>query len=108
MGRRALCLLFLVCGGRAFAAPYWDGTWVGGWENGDGIQIVVAGDKAIRVHRGVDYPEILSSDVSPGGSMLMIWWVGGDGLLQRIAEREATISMRERGRPVRSFTVKRE
>ncbi len=108
MGRRALCLLFLVCAGRAFAGPSWDGTWAGGWENGDGIQIVIAGDEVVSVYRGVDYPEVLSSEIAPDGGMLCIWWVGGDGLLQRTGERAATISLRERGRPVRSFAVVRE
>ena len=108
MRRWVFCLLILLCAGKAFSAPSWDGTWAGGWENGDGIQIIIAGDKVIGVFRGVDYPEVLRSDVSADGSMLSFWWVGGDGFLQRAGDRAATISMRERGRPVRSFTLKRE
>ena len=108
MPRRALCLLILVCAGSAFAAPSWDGTWAGGWEDGDGIQIIIAGNKVIGVGRGMDYPEVLRSDVSAEGSMLSFWWVGGDAFLQRTSDREATISLRERGRLVRTFTVKRD
>jgi len=95
---------------RSFAAPSWDGTWAGGWEKGDGIQIVIAGGKVIGVYREGDYPEILSSAASPEGRMLTVAWVGGDAFLQRASEddREATIWVREHGRPVRSFTIKRE
>ena len=109
--RCALPLLFvLLIAIRSVAAPSWDGTWVGGWENGDGIQIIIAGDKAIGVYRGGDYPEILSSAASPEGRMLTVSWVGGDAFLERASDhdRQATISLREHGRPVRSFTVKRE
>jgi len=109
--RGALLLLFgMLIAIRSFAAPSWDGTWAGGWEKGDGIQIVVAGNKVIGVYREGDYPEILSSAVSPEGRMLTVSWVGGDALLQRASERdpEATISLREHGRPVRTFIVKRE
>ena len=103
-----LGLLIAVAAGPASAAQSWDGTWAGGWEKGDGIQIIIAGDRVIGVYRDGDYPEILSSQVSPEGSMLAVWWIGGDGLLQRIGDREATISLRERGKPVRTFTVKRD
>jgi hypothetical protein len=110
MFRGVWCLLILVCAAGASAAPSWDGTWAGGWENGDGIQVIIAGNKVIGVYRDNDYPEILSSAVSPEGRMLTFSWVGGDGFLERTNDRarEATISLREHGRPVRAFTVKRE
>ena len=105
-----LLLFVLLIPIRSVAAPLWDGTWAGGWENGDGIQIIIAGDKVIGVYRDGDYPEILSTAVSPEGRQLTFSWVGGDAFLERASdhEREATISLREHGRPVRSFRVKRE
>jgi len=103
-----ILLVAVMVAGAANAAQSWDGTWAGGWENGDGIQIIITSDKVIGVGRGMDYPEVLRSDVSAEGSMLSFWWVGGDAFLQRTGEREATISLRERGRPARAFTVKRE
>jgi hypothetical protein len=107
-GLVALLLGRVAFAGTALAAPSWDGTWTGGWEKGNGVQIIVAGDKVTGVYRDGDYPEILSSEVSPEGGMLVLWWVGGDALLRRIGDREAGISLRERGRPARAFTVKRE
>jgi hypothetical protein len=103
-------LFVLLISIRSIAAPSWAGTWTGGWEHGDGIQIIIAGDKVIGVYRDGDYPEILSSAASPEGRMLSFSWIGGDAFLQRASDhdREAIISLRERGRPVRSFTVKRE
>jgi hypothetical protein len=106
-GLLAVCL-GLASSGSASTAPSWDGTWVGGWDNGDGIQIIIAGNKVTAVGRGDAYPEVLTSEVSGDGSMLIFWWVGGDGFLQRISGGEATISIRERDRPARSFPVKRE
>jgi hypothetical protein len=109
--RGAFLLLFaLLIPIRSLAAPSWDGTWAGGWENGDGIQIIITGNKVIGVYRGGDYPEILSTAISPEGRMLTFSWVGGDAFLERASDRdrEATISLREHGRPVRSFVVKRE
>ena len=29
----------------------WDGTWAGGWDNGDGVQLTFVGDKIISVYR---------------------------------------------------------
>lgn len=82
----ALLLGLVVFAGAASATLSWDGTWTGGWEKSDGVQIVIAGDKATGVYRDGDYPEILNSEVSPEGGMLVFWWVGGDALLQRTGD----------------------
>ncbi len=100
--------LALASAGGAWPALSWDGAWVGGWDGGDGIRIVIAGNKVTEIARANAYPEILSSEASPEGGMLAVWWVGGDGFLQRTGEREATLSLRERDKPVRNFAVHRE
>jgi hypothetical protein len=92
----------------SLAAPSWDGTWVGGWEAGDGIQIIIAGDNVIGVGRGDVYRDVLSSQASPEGRMFSFSWVGGDGFLQRTGDRDATLVLRERGRAERRFVVHRE
>ena len=102
---RGLCLLLLVWAGDAFGAQSWDGTWTGGRDSDDRIQITIAGNKVTAVYRDGAYPEILRSDVSADGSMLIVWWIGGDGLLQRAGERDAMLALRERGRGARNLTV---
>jgi hypothetical protein len=98
----------LAAAGVAKAAQSWDGTWAGGWENGDGVQIIIAGDKVIGVFRDGDYPDILRSQLSADGKTLTFGWSGGDGTLQRTDERDATFTLHERGKPARSFLVHRE
>jgi hypothetical protein len=103
-----LVLLAIAIAGSAHAAPSWDGTWAGGWENGDGVQIIVAGEKVIGVFRGGDYPDITQSQLSADGRTLTIAWAGGDGTLQRTGERDAAFTLHERGKAERKFLVHRE
>jgi len=90
------------------AAQSWDGTWAGGWEAGDGVQIIVAGEKVIGVFRGGDYPDVRRSQLSTDGRTLTFAWAGGEGVLQRIDERDATFTLNERGKAERKFPVHRE
>jgi len=110
--RRGVPLVFaglaFVVAAAAGAAQSWDGTWAGGWEAGDGVQIIIAGEKVIGVGRGMEYPDLLGSQVSADGQMLGFAWVGGDGMLERTGDRDAAFTMRERGKPVRKFVVHRE
>jgi hypothetical protein len=94
--------------GSSLAQPAWDGTWAGGWANGDGVQIIVAGNKVIGVFRGGDYPDIQRSQVSADGRSLIFAWAGGDGTLQRTGERDAAFTLHEPGRAERKFPVQRE
>jgi len=94
--------------GLAKAVQSWDGTWAGGWENGDGVQIIITGEKVIGVFRGGDYPDIQRSQLSTDGKTLTFAWAGGDGTLGCTGERDATFTLHERGKPERSFTVHRE
>jgi hypothetical protein len=103
-----LALLAFAIAGSAGAVQSWDGTWAGGWEAGDGVQIIIAGEKVIGVGRGMEYPDLLGSQVSADGSMLSLAWIGGDGMLERTGDRDAAFTMRERGKPVRKFVVHRE
>jgi len=94
--------------GSANGAPLWDGTWAGGWENGDGVQIIITSGKVIGVFRGGDYPDILKSQLSADESTLIFAWSGGDGVLRRTGEHDAAFTLHERGKPERSFAVHRE
>ena len=103
-----LFLLAVAVMGSANAAQSWDGTWAGGWENGDGVQIIIAGDKVIGVFRGGDYPDIQKSELSADGRTLTFAWAGGDGTLLRTGDRDASFTLQERGKPARSFPVHRD
>jgi hypothetical protein len=109
--RRTVPLIFAMFVGAvgvALAAPSWDGTWAGGWEGGDGVQIIVAGNKVVGVFRGGDYPDVQRSEVSADGRTLSFAWAGGDGLLLRTSDREAAFTLHERGKSERKFVVHRE
>jgi hypothetical protein len=88
--------------------PTWDGTWAGGWENGgDGVQITFVGQKLISFYRG-DYRDTGTAQISADGKVVSFPFSGGDVRLERTGEDDARITLRERGRPERVFTVKRE
>jgi len=108
--RRSLLLILMAAAivGSANAVQSWDGTWAGGWVNGDGVQIIIAGDKVIGVFRGGDYPDIQKSELSTDGRTLTFAWAGGDGILSRTGDRDASFTLHERGKPARSFPVHRE
>ena len=99
-------------GGDAWAAtgrgPTWDGTWAGGWESGgDGVQITFVGQKLISFYRG-DYRDTGTAQISADGTVVTFTFSGGDVRLERTGADDARITLRERGRPGRKFTVKRE
>jgi hypothetical protein len=100
--------LVVAFAGGVRAAQSWDGTWAGGWENGDGVQIIITSGKVIGVFRGGDYPDIQKSQLSADGRTLTFAWAGGDGTLQRTGDRDAAFTLHERGRPARSFPVHRD
>jgi hypothetical protein len=85
----------------------WDGTWAGGWDNRDGVQITFVGQKLISFYRG-DYRDIERSQISADGKTVTFAWAGGEATLQRAGEDDARITLRERGKAERSFVVKRE
>lgn len=92
----------------ANAAPSWDGTWAGGWENGDGVQIIIAGDKVIGLFYGGDYRDVQQSQLSADGRTLTFGWAGGDGTLLRTGDRDASFTLKDRGMAARSFPVHRD
>ena len=84
----------------------WDGTWAGGWDQGNGVQLVFAGDKLIGFYWRNDYKGIVSSTASPDGSRTFAW-DNGEVVATR-AGNEATLAVRERGKPAVSVPLKRE
>jgi hypothetical protein len=91
----------------AFAAADWNGTWVGNWQDGDGVQIIMAGNEASGIFWHGDYlPDTPKSAVSPDGKTLTITWDHGSAVLTRDGAETAHVVIREPGHPDAAFPVK--
>ena len=102
-----LILLAAIFATPTFAAQDWNGTWIGNWQDGDGIQVIVAGNDATGIFWNGDYlPDALHSAVSDGGKALTISWDHGNAILTRTGDDTANIAVHEPGRPDAAFAVK--
>ena len=105
-----LALIMAVLVTPAFAASDWNGTWVGNWDNnGDGVQIIMAGNTAVGLFWHGDYvPDELQSSVH--GSALTITWGPNGNASSAILTRESTstahVVMHEPGRGIVEFSVR--
>ncbi len=105
----AAALAFACLISPALAAADWNGTWAGNWQNGDGVQIVMAGNDAITLYLHGDYlSEDLHAAVSAGGKTLTITWRHGHATLTRDGDDTARAVLAEPGHTDLAFTVKRD
>src|SRR5580693_6939236 len=87
--RRLFC--FAMAAGLACAAPpagaqqplSWDGAWAGNWRDGDGAQIIFAGNELIGVYWRGDYLSQTHAALSRGGATVAIDWATGGAVLTR-------------------------
>jgi len=84
-----------------------DGTWAGGWDKGNGVQLVFAGETLIAFYWRGDYQNVARFTPSPDGRDRSFAWARGEATLTR-AGNEATLMLRERGKPELSVSLKRE
>ena len=57
----------------------WDGTWVGGWEKGTGVQLIFAGETLIGFYFRDDYKELVVASGRFSKSRQGEWsWYAGD------------------------------
>src|SRR4051812_38982100 len=84
----------------------WDGSWVGGWDRGVGVQLIFAGDTLIGFYLRNDYKDVLPSAALPEGGKTFSW-DKGDAIITR-TPNGAQLVVRERGRPEVSIPLKRE
>jgi hypothetical protein len=112
---RHLGRLFLALGFSLFVAGAalgqsgrvgWDGTWAGGWDKGNGVQLVFAGETLIAFNWRGDYKDVTRSAASPDGSRSFAW-DKGEATATR-AGNAATLAIREAGKPAVSVALKRE
>jgi hypothetical protein len=84
----------------------WDGTWAGGWDKGNGVQLVFAGETLIAFNWRGDYKDVVRSAAAPNGSRSFAW-DKGEATATR-AGNAATLAIREAGKPAVSVSLKRE
>lgn len=80
-------------------AESWDATWAGGWDNGNGTQIVIAGNQAIGFYWHDDYKTIVESHAAADGRTFTFTWQGGEVVLTRLGGKSARALIREQGQP---------
>jgi hypothetical protein len=86
--------------------PAWNGTWVGGWDRGVGVQLVFAGDQLVAFYWRDDYKDVRHASAGRGDKRFA--WNGGEATLSRTAEDTAQLVIREKGKPEWSIPLKRE
>ena len=92
---------------RAVAAGDLDGTWAGGWDSGDGVQIIVVGDTIIGFYRdGQDYVDIEHSSAVPGA--IDFAWKNGEAVLSRDAKTGVRLVLHDKGKPAKTIPLKRD
>src|SRR5262249_11290513 len=104
----AICVLFATRTALSQSSRSgWDGTWVGGWDRGAGVQVIFAGDTLIGFYFRNDYKAITRSIGSSRGRSTFVW-DRGEAALTRSPGSGAVLVVRERGRPELSIPLKRE
>jgi hypothetical protein len=105
----ALSLLIGLLALPAFAQQHagWDGTWIGNWQNGDGTQIVFAGDELVAFYWNGDYQDAQAIQ-SADHKAMTISWSQGKATLTLDGEAAAHIVIEEAGKPDLTFPVKRD
>lgn len=113
--RRALqttvFVLLLVAGGGFSASAQdasWNGTWIGNWQNGQGTQIIFAGNEFIGIYWGGDYVGDAAGSVSADGKSFTITWTGAKAVLTRDGSEAAHIVIQQQGQPDTSFPLTRD
>ena len=88
--------------------PSWNGTWIGNWQSGDGVQIVFAGQDLVAFYWHGDYLDSVQAKESQGGRVVTAIWSSGEAVLTRDGDATARITVHESGKPDLSFPLKRD
>jgi len=87
----------------------WDATWVGGWDNGEGSQVVIAGGAVIGFFWAGEYLAIENSTNLSDGEPIKFMWPGGEAIVHSsLVDGELDLLITETGKPETGFTLKRE
>ena len=85
----------------------WDGTWIGNWQNGDGAQIVFAGDELVAFYWNGDYQDAQAVETADH-RVVTISWSQGKATLTLDGAAAAHILIEEPGKPDQTFPLKRD
>ncbi len=107
MLRKVFVLLLLSCTA-AFAAPDWNGMWIGNWNTGNGTQIIFAGNEFTGIFWEGDYVPDAVGTVSKDGKTVAITWAGASATLTRDGDTTGHIVIHEKGKPDAAFAVKKD
>lgn len=109
---QAIALVLFLAAGSGFSASAqdasWNGTWIGNWQNGNGTQIIFAGNEFIGIYWGGDYVGDAAGSVSADGKSATITWTGGKAVLTRDGSEAAQIVIQQTGQPDTSFPLTRD
>jgi hypothetical protein len=92
----------------AQAAADWNGTWIGNWQNGQGTQIIFAGNDFIGMYWNGDYLEDTRATLSAGDKVVTVAWPNSQAVITRDGDTAAHIVIHEKGKPDASFPLKKE
>jgi hypothetical protein len=76
----------------------WEGTWIGGWGKGAGVQLIFAGETLIGFYFRDDYKELLRSTVTAEGGRTFSW-DKVEVSLTRTPNGGTLLVVHERGKP---------
>ncbi len=106
MKRLFLALLLSLAPLSAFAAQDWDGSWVGNWQTGDGVQIIIIDSTIAGMYwRGGYLDDNLRGEVSGDGKSYVITWSKSRAVLTHASDRILDITIHEPGRPDVKFPL---
>jgi hypothetical protein len=102
----AAALLAISLTVHASAADSWDGTWVGGFQNGgNGVQLIFVGNELIGFFFNGDYLDVRSSYSKTDG-VVMLTWQRGQATLTRDGATAGHLLVAQRNLPDVRIEVK--
>jgi hypothetical protein len=110
-GEAALAQAYAPPPGTAAEAPEafaWDATWIGGWEGGEGTQVVIAGGEVIGFFWGGDYLAIENSTNLADGESIKFIYPGGEAVVEAGEDGELVLLIHETGKEEIGFVLKRD
>jgi hypothetical protein len=104
MKRSTMFAAALLAATAASATDAWDGTWVGGWDAGHGVQLIVGGDEALGLDWDGEYVSELTSSIGADGKTMTIHWPAADATATLTDDGIAFV-VHPAGKPIVTLTL---